>query len=191
VRRRRKQSGNRPFSRFTQQARDCVAQAQEEARSLGHHYIGTEHILIALTAQERGAGGLALRTLGVNADELRDALERVIGTGGIDGDALASIGIDLDEVRRRAEESFGPGALDFPPGACREPGRVPFTPRCKKSLELALREAQARGDEFIGSEHLLLGIARVEEGAGARLLAERGFGRGRVAAAVDRVRRAA
>ena len=94
-------------------------------------------------------------------------------------------------MRRRAEESFGPGALDFPSGACREPGRVPFTPRSKKSLELALREAQACGDEFIGSEHLLLGIARVEDGVGARLLAERGYDRGQVAAAVDRVRRAA
>ena len=127
----------------------------------------------------------------MKADELRDDVEREIGTGGIDGDALASIGIDLDEVRRRAEESFGPGALDFQPGACREPGRVPFTPRSKKSLELALREAQACGDEFIGSEHLLLGIARVEDGVGARLLAERGYDRGQVATAVDRVRRAA
>jgi ATP-dependent Clp protease ATP-binding subunit ClpC len=44
-----------------------VAQAQEEARALGHHYIGTEHILIAVAAEERGAGGLALRTLGVKA----------------------------------------------------------------------------------------------------------------------------
>jgi ATP-dependent Clp protease ATP-binding subunit ClpA len=183
--------GSRPFARFTPSARDCLARAQEEARALGHNYLGTEHILMALAAEQRGAGGRALRSLGVTAQELREDVQRIIGTGGIDADALASIGIDLDEVRRHVEESFGPGALDLPPSSCREPGRIPFTPRSKKSLHLALSEAQARGDTFIGSEHLLLGIARVEEGVGARMLADRGYDRGRIAAAVDQVRRAA
>ena len=183
--------GSRPFARFTPSARDCLARAQEEAHALGHNYLGTEHILIALATEQPGPGGLALRSLGVSPDELRDDVRRIIGTGGIDSDALASIGIDLDEVRRRVEESFGPGALDLPPSSCREPGRIPFTPRSKKSLHLALSEAQARGDNCVGSEHLLLGIARVEESVGAQMLADRGYDRERVAAAVDRVRRAA
>jgi ATP-dependent Clp protease ATP-binding subunit ClpA len=180
----------RVFPRLTEEARACIAAAQEEARELGHSDIGTEHILIAPAADERGAGGAALRTLGLSAGDIRDDVERIVGVCGLDGDALASIGIDLDEVRRRAEETFGPGALDAP-GGCRESDRTPFTPRSKKSLELALREAQARGDNLIGSDHLLLGVARVEEGVGARILAEHGLQRHELEAAIDRARRAA
>jgi ATP-dependent Clp protease ATP-binding subunit ClpA len=90
-----------------------------------------------------------------------------------DAEALRTLGIDLDEVRRRVEASFGPGALDHPPrrhgrrrlpwrrGRC-EPadvtGPLPFMPRAKRALERALREALALGDRHIGVEHLLLGL---------------------------------
>lgn len=190
-RQRRDGAGPRPFTRFTGSARECVARAQEESRALGHGYLGTEHILIAVAGEQHGAGGAALRALGLSADDLREDARRIAGPGRIDADALASIGIDLDEVRRRVEESFGPGALDTPPGQCREPGHMRMTPRSKRSLHLALSEAERRGDRLIGSEHLLLGIARVEEGIGAKMLAEHGCDRERVEAAVDRVRRAA
>jgi ATP-dependent Clp protease ATP-binding subunit ClpA len=174
------------FERFTDSARDCVTRAQREALGLSHGYIGTEHLLIALADDAHGVAGHVLRELGATPESLRADIVRIVGRGGPDPDALATIGIDLDQVRARVEEAFGPGALEGGRG-----GHIPFTPRSKKSLELALREARARGDDFIGSEHLLLGIARVEEGVGARLLAERGCNRERVAAAVDRARRAA
>jgi ATP-dependent Clp protease ATP-binding subunit ClpA len=178
------------FPRLTDEARACITAAQGEAHELGHGYIGTEHILIALAADAHSAAGTALHELDLGADEVRDDVERIVGRCGIDGDALASIGIDLDEVRRRAEETFGPGALDAP-GGCREPGGTPFTPRSKKSLELALRAAEAGGDRLIATEHLLLGVARVTEGLGARILGEHGLDETTVEAAVDRVRRAA
>jgi ATP-dependent Clp protease ATP-binding subunit ClpA len=100
-----------------------------------------------------------------------------------DAEALRSIGIDLDEVRRRMEERFGPGALDRPrrrrsgwwrrkwcePGTS---GHIPFTPRAKKALELSLREALRLGHSYIGTEHVLLGLIREGEGIAASLLRE-------------------
>jgi ATP-dependent Clp protease ATP-binding subunit ClpA len=90
-----------------------------------------------------------------------------------DAEALRTLGIDLDEVRRRVEASFGPGALDEVPrqrprrrrpwrrGRC-EPAAVsrylPFMPRAKRALERAAREAATLGDGHIGVEHLLLGL---------------------------------
>jgi ATP-dependent Clp protease ATP-binding subunit ClpA len=102
-----------------------------------------------------------------------------------DAEALRAIGIDVDEVRRRVEEAFGPGALDQGgrgrrlrrrsgpiPGPLG--GRIPFTPRSKKALELAHREALSLGKTWIGTEHILLGIVREERGLGAHILAARG-----------------
>jgi ATP-dependent Clp protease ATP-binding subunit ClpC len=63
-------------------------------------------------------------------------------------------------------------------------GRLPFTPRAKKTLELSLREATAMGDQFIGSEHVLLGIVREGDGVGARILDERGVDRAAILAAL-------
>ena len=161
--------------------------AQEEARGLGHRYIGTEHLLAALTREERGLGGRVVRQLGLTPDGIREDILQIVGPGELDRDALATIGIDLDEVRRRAEETFGPGALD----RCDPSGRVPFTPRSKKALELSLREAVHLGDKFIGSEHVLLGIARVDDGVGARILGDHGITRERIETAVNEARRAA
>jgi ATP-dependent Clp protease ATP-binding subunit ClpA len=176
------------FERFTDSARDCVVGAQEEARGLGHRYIGTEHLLAALAREERGLGGRVVRDLGLTPEAIRDDILQIVGPGELDRDALATIGIDLDEVRRRVEETFGPGALDR---GCDPSGRVPFTPRSKKALELSLREAVHRGDKFIASEHMLLGIARVDDGVGARILSQHGLTRQRIETAVDEARRAA
>ena len=99
----------------------------------------------------------------------------------LDAEALATIGIDLDEVRRQVEGAFGPGALERArwPRRCRPQGRrhaTPFTPRAKKCLELALREAVALGHGYIGPEHVLLGILREGQGLAAALLLRQGIG---------------
>jgi ATP-dependent Clp protease ATP-binding subunit ClpA len=191
IRRRRGKGEGGPFTRFTAPARESVVLAQHEARELGHGYIGTEHLLMGVAREERGTGGRALRSLGATPGELRDDLKRIVGQGGeLDRDALASIGIDLDEVRRRVEETFGPGALDRPAG-CFDSPYIPFTPRSKKALELSVRAAVARGDEFVGSEHLLLGLVKVDDGVAARILSDRGLTGDRLEAAVRDARRAA
>jgi ATP-dependent Clp protease ATP-binding subunit ClpA len=176
------------FERFTDAARQSVAAAEEESRGMASGYIGTEHLLIALAAEPQGLGGRILRRLGATPDELRDDARRHAGPGAIDPDALATLGIDFDEVKRRVEETFGPGAL----ARGREcQGRVPFAPTAKKSLELSLRSALALNDKFIGSEHLLLGLARTDDGLAARILRERGIDVKGLEAAVVQARRAA
>jgi ATP-dependent Clp protease ATP-binding subunit ClpA len=113
--------------------------AQDEARTLGHNYIGTEHLLLGLLREEDGVAAMALRSLGVGLEEARDHIRRVVGPGG-----------------------------EMPTG------QVPFTPRSKKVLELAKREALSLGHKAIGTEHILLGLARENQGVGARILLDLG-----------------
>jgi ATP-dependent Clp protease ATP-binding subunit ClpA len=176
------------FERFTDAARRCVVLAQEESRRIDTGCIGTEHLLIAVAGEPQGLGGKILRDLGATPDDLREDVRRALEPGAIDPAALATLGIDFDEVKRRVEETFGPGALARGRATC---GRIPFSPRTKKSMELAVRSAVALNDKFIGSEHLVLGLARTDDGLAARLLAERGLDAKRLEAAIQEARHAA
>ena len=114
------------FERFTDTARRVVVQAQEDARRLGHHYIGCEHLLLAAAAAAEPASTV-LRDQGVTPDRVEAEILLTIGwgpaagpLGGLDRQALAFIGIDLDAVRARIEAAFGPDALTRAlPAACR------------------------------------------------------------------------
>jgi ATP-dependent Clp protease ATP-binding subunit ClpA len=163
------------FERFTTQAREAVVDAQEQAHLLHHGYIGCEHLLLALSAGSDTPAADALAAFGLDTAALRAAVIEVVGPGGagLDADALASLGIDLDAVRRAAEASFGGGALDRGPGQRGRPvcgGRIPFTPRAKKALELALRAAVSLGDREISAGHLLLGVIDQRDNAAVRVL---------------------
>lgn len=188
------------FEHFSQRARAVVVQAQEEARGLGHTWIGAEHLMLGVLAQSEETGVADLVRLGVTRERWRRTLTDVLGPPGPgfssrDADALAALGIDLAEVRRRVEDSFGPGALEPDTGAearaeqrrtrrwnrrfrhgrgCgfeRNPlGHIPFTPRAKRALERSLREAKGLGDRDIGVEHLILGVLDPEGNMATRLL---------------------
>ena len=114
------------FERFTDTARHIVIQAQEDARRLGHNYIGCEHLLLATAATDEPASAV-LRDQGVTPERIEAEILRTVGRGqaadplgGIDRQALAFIGIDLDVVRTRIEAAFGPDALTRGlPAACR------------------------------------------------------------------------
>jgi ATP-dependent Clp protease ATP-binding subunit ClpA len=127
------------FERFTQEARQVVVWAQEEARALKHNYIGTEHLLLGLLREEeqREDGEQTLGSLGVTLTGAREKVMRIVGPG--------------EEASR---------------------GQIPFTPRAKKVLELALREALSHGHNWIAPEHILLGLAREDEGVASRVLLE-------------------
>ena len=86
--------------------------------------------------------------------------------------ALAVMGIALEEAEAAVVEKVGAG---------HEPvkGHIPFTPRAKKVLELSLREALALGHNYIGTEHILLGLAREEKGVAGQILLRRGVDRDR------------
>jgi ATP-dependent Clp protease ATP-binding subunit ClpA len=176
------------FEHFTERARVAVVFAQEEARDLHHNYIGTEHLLLGLLHDRASVGRQALDRLGVRLDDVRSEVVRVVGEGRParlgeeDAAALRVIGIDLEEVRRRVEETFGRGALERVAPSRRRGrkkscialrGEIPFTPRAKKALELAAREAKGLRHDYIGTEHILLGLIREREGLAAGLLAGR------------------
>jgi ATP-dependent Clp protease ATP-binding subunit ClpA len=179
-RRRPEGSSSGPFTRFTDRARRVVVVAQYEARDLGHHYLGTEHLLLAIAAQDDSDGGRVLRRLGIDPAGVRTDIVRIIGRGErprgepLDRDALASIGIDIDEVRRRVEAAFGHGALDRTQ-ALDCAGAIPFTPRSKRVLELATREARNLGHDYAGTSPLLLALVRESTGVAAHILAQHGI----------------
>jgi hypothetical protein len=134
----------------------------------------------------------------VVATAVRDEVRRLTMNSlmsGPDAEALRAIGIDVQHVRARIEESFGPGALERARlGACR-PGssrlHVPFSRRSKTVLELSLREALHLRHNYIGTEHILLGLLREGQGLAAQILADAGVRtedlRRSVLAAVGRV----
>ncbi|GII64421.1 hypothetical protein Skr01_45060 [Sphaerisporangium krabiense] len=172
------------FERFQANARQVVVQAQEEARSLDHDYIGTEHLLLALLRQPDSVGGRILTRHGLDHDRARDMIARLLDASApdrLDAQALEAIGIDLDVVREKVEAVFGRGALDRE----RRPRRgkpwflggdhIPFSGRAKKVLELSLREAVALKHNHISDGHILLGLLREGEGLAARVLADSGL----------------
>jgi ATP-dependent Clp protease ATP-binding subunit ClpC len=126
------------FERFTERARQVVVLAQGEARTLGHNYLGTEHLLLGLLREEEGIAARVLAARGVTVEDVR---VRVVGIVGL-GDAEAT--------------------------------EVLFTPRMKRVLEFSLRECLTLGQDWIDTEHLLLGLAREPEGLAARILADNG-----------------
>jgi len=92
---------------------------------------------------------------------------------GVAAKALESLGISLEAVREKVEETIGP-AGSAPTGS------PPFTPRAKKVLELSLREALQLGHNYIGTEHMLLGLVREGEGVAAQVLISLGADLARV-----------
>jgi len=145
------------FERFTRQARQVLVEAQTEAIGLGHNYIGTEHILLGLLSAPR------VRTLlAVSPDAVREAIGTALSTA-------------ITERRTEGEES----KLRKIRKAV-SAGSPPFTPRAKKALELSLREALTLGHNYIGTEHLLLGLLREAEGIGGAVLTGLGVKHGDV-----------
>ena len=133
------------FERFTERARQVVVLAQQEARSLRHDFIGTEHLLLGLLREEEGLAARVLASLGVGYDDVVGRVTEIVGAG--------------DEVTT---------------------GQIPFTARAKKVLELALREALSIGHNYIGTEHILLGLLREGSGVAAGILGDLGLDAERV-----------
>jgi ATP-dependent Clp protease ATP-binding subunit ClpA len=166
------------FERFTDKARSVVIAAKNKAQERGDDQIRPAHMLYGLAVSD-GVATRALAALGVDAAAVERELERAGTAGGApgagapaeeadDAEALAAIGIDLDEIKRKVEESFGPGALGRVPLTPKGPlnwtgGRLPFNEQAKLTLALSFREARAMHHNYIGTEHLLLGLIRVAE----------------------------
>ncbi|MFZ5645656.1 MAG: ATP-dependent Clp protease ATP-binding subunit [Bacillota bacterium] len=134
------------FNRFTERAHRVLFLAQEEAMRLGHPYVGTEHILLGLIREGQGVAAKALGHMGIEADNVRSAIEQAVGKG-----------------------QGNPGQ------------EIILTPRGKRILELSVDEARRVGHNYVGTEHILLGLIREGEGIASQVL--QGMG-----ANLDRVR---
>lgn len=140
------------FERFTEKAIKVIMVAQEEARRLGHNFVGTEQILLGLIGEATGVAAKVLKSMGVTLKDARVEVEKVIGRGS------------------------GFVAVE-----------IPFTPRAKRVLELSLEEARQLGHNYIGTEHLLLGLIREGEGVAARVLENLGVDLAKVRTQVIRM----
>ncbi|XP_066348749.1 chaperone protein ClpC1, chloroplastic-like isoform X2 [Miscanthus floridulus] len=124
------------FERYTEKAIKVIMLAQEEARRLGHNFVGTEQMLLGLIGEGTGIAAKVLKSVGMNLRVARVEVEKIIGRGS--GSSV--------------------------------PLNIPFTPRAKRVLELTAEEARQLGHNYIGSEHLLLGLLREGQGVAARVL---------------------
>ena len=124
------------FGNFTARAQRAIQLAAREADRFNHPYIGTEHLLLGLVALGEGVAVEVLEDMGIALDDVRIAVERMVGFGG--------------ETKTK--------------------GELPYTPRTKKVLQLAVAEAHAMQQQLAGTEHLLLALLREGEGVAAQVL---------------------
>ncbi|NUM53556.1 MAG: hypothetical protein HUU46_07935 [Candidatus Hydrogenedentes bacterium] len=122
------------WERFTKQARNVIDSARETASRLGSKYVQTEHILLGLCQEPDGIGGRVLKNLGVNVGTMSANLERSIRKGGDKPKILIP------------------------------PSDIAFTPRAKNALGMAVESARELNHNYIGTEHILLGL--LKEGGG-------------------------
>ncbi|GJD22726.1 hypothetical protein RIVM261_076820 [Rivularia sp. IAM M-261] len=123
------------FERFTSKAIKAIMLAQEEARRLGHNFVGTEQILLGLIGEATGIAAQVLLSMGIKLKPARIEVEKIIGRGS--------------------------GFVE---------SEIPFTPRAKKILEFSVEEADKLEHNYIGTEHLLLGLVKEKEGIAIRVL---------------------
>ena len=146
------------FERFTDRARHVVAASRQEASSLGADRVDPEHILLGLFAEPAGIAGRALAAMNVTEETVRSA--------------LASWPVPPRDASQRAARDATSGQAA--PDADRSPAAPAFSDDSKSALADALTEALEFGHNYIGTEHLLLGLYRNPEGTAAWILLEAG-----------------
>jgi len=168
-----------PQAKTARPAERYLVAGADEARRLGHGFVGTEHVLLALTRDPDGGASRILRQLDVSHEDIAES-PCLAGTPTrrIDADALATLGIDLVNVRERLEETFGPGALEQTRAGC-----LDIMPRLKMALAYAVDYA---GEGPVQAEHVLLGLLSVHESLAAHVLSELGVTLPKVEAIVAR-----
>ena len=123
------------FEKFTEGAIKVIMLSQEEARRMGHNFVGTEQLLLGTIGQRHGVGARALKQVRVTLKKARREIELYIGRG---------TGFVASEI--------------------------PFTPRAKRVLEMAVHEGKDLGQNFVGTEHILLALIGESDGVAMRTL---------------------
>ena len=127
------------FEKFTEGAIKVIMLSQEEARRMGHNFVGTEQLFLGVVGQRQGLGAKALRSLNVTLKKARKEVENYIGRG---------TGFVASEI--------------------------PFTPRAKRVLEMAVQEGKDIGQNYVGTEHILLALIAEEDGVAIRTIEKLG-----------------
>ena len=133
------------YGRFTSRARKVMSLAQDAARRAKHSQVGTEHVLIGILDEGGNLAVQVLADLDVGADDLRAELQ------------ASMTPVPKGRVKGKAE------------------AHLPFTPLSKRALELTAKEALRLGHNYVGSEHLLLGLLATEEGLASKVLRRMGI----------------
>jgi ATP-dependent Clp protease ATP-binding subunit ClpC len=129
---------------LTPRGQQVLALARKEAERFHHNYVGTEHLLLGLIKVGQGVAVNVLQRMGLDLEEVRTEV--------------------LPSVRSRMQRHVGPHP------ETKMVGNMPYTPRVKKVLVLAGKEAKALNHSYVGTEHILLGLLREEDGIAARVL---------------------
>lgn len=137
------------LSRFTPRAREAVTRAQQAAREAGHAEVGTEHVLLGILDEGHNVALKVLANLDIEADDLRA------------------------ELRASMPRPAGPAVPAVPAGTAPE-GHVPFGSQPKQALVHTTKEALGLGHNYIGCEHLLLGLLATEDGLASKVLRRMG-----------------
>ncbi len=149
---------------FTERVRKVLQMAREEAAALHHEYVGTEHMLLGLCAEGDGVAAATLMNLGVDSDAIRALVLKTVKPGKADGTASSAAGPSGGLLGAIAD-SFGIG---------RDKSEMPYTSRAKRALEFSMLEARELSHSYVGTEHLLLGLLREEQGIAAQVLTSMG-----------------
>jgi len=128
------------FEKFTEGAIKVIMLSQEEARRMGHNFVGTEQLFLGVVGQRQGMGAKALKSFGITLKKARKEVENYIGRG---------TGFVASEI--------------------------PFTPRAKRVLEMAVQEGKDIGQNYVGTEHILLALLAEEDGVAIRTIERLGI----------------
>lgn len=131
------------YERFTDRARLAMQLANQGARSFNHEYVGTEHILLGLVEEGRGVACNVLMLFAIDEEKVRDEVVKIVQLG------------------RR------PGILSR---LIFKKSILPKSPGGKEVIMNAIDEAEKLKHDYVGTEHLLLGLLRVQEGTAAQIL---------------------
>lgn len=128
------------YERFTDRTRKVMQLANQEAQRFNHEHIGTEHILLGLVKEGSGVAANVLKNMGVDLRKIRLEIEQIVHPTPVTGDDMVTM------------------------------GKLPHTLRAKKVVEYSIEEARNLNHNYVGTEHMLLGLLAENEGIAAQVL---------------------
>jgi len=146
------------YERFTDHARNVMLLANQEAQRFKHEYIGTEHILLGLVKEGSGVAVAALRNVGIEPNKITVETEKLIREGS-----------------------------EVDPNVKYPNVKYPQTPRARKVIEYAMEEAHTLKHDYVGTEHILLGLLREDKGVAAQVLMNLGLQLDKVRAEIQTI----